>query len=467
MYKHWQLRKYTAIAAKQKERKREMQYARSVRGRRAGAVPFGVRAIESGIEVDGVWISRPNTPTPSSPASLESQERDEPISDSFGTPHERQYVTSVSRITTPQPVHGHNQPASSSSSVSSRSSQISTQQMAQSGTLPARNASSVPESTSRMRNDYRPQRSSHLRYSSVDFTEEDSNLGVGAQDRHGPVPMQTLDGRHRRFYTYSDRQTSLVSGADCTTLGSPAGYGSRNICVSSERSSDIADQDIPKHLNQPNLANSTVLHTRSPEAPMTTQGDHNHTEYDPGRDMAKSTIRDQTSARDRFYAVNGDHSFVGSQMELEPSPDHDTTRHDSSPKNPIIVSTVPFEATAPKDEPWSPFSFQNFLHSDLDGTARQTVPLLSDVGEAGSQHMKQPLQVGDPNRRSRQSLVVRKVNSGFEILRPGTFPRQTQDFDHVDVRPKQKAGEKSPPRRLKKKRGNSTLGDISRSQEVQ
>lgn len=33
-------------------------------------VPFGIRAIESGIEVDGVWISRSNTPVGSSRSSI-------------------------------------------------------------------------------------------------------------------------------------------------------------------------------------------------------------------------------------------------------------------------------------------------------------------------------------------------------------------------------------------------------------
>jgi hypothetical protein len=33
-------------------------------------IPFGVRAIESGIEVDGVWISRSNTPVGSSRSSI-------------------------------------------------------------------------------------------------------------------------------------------------------------------------------------------------------------------------------------------------------------------------------------------------------------------------------------------------------------------------------------------------------------
>ncbi|KAH6614842.1 hypothetical protein C7974DRAFT_442852 [Boeremia exigua] len=38
-------------------------------------IPFGVRAIESGIEVDGVWISRSNTPVGSSRASIMSENR--------------------------------------------------------------------------------------------------------------------------------------------------------------------------------------------------------------------------------------------------------------------------------------------------------------------------------------------------------------------------------------------------------
>lgn len=33
-------------------------------------IPFGIRALESGVEVTGVWISQSNTPAPSSPNSL-------------------------------------------------------------------------------------------------------------------------------------------------------------------------------------------------------------------------------------------------------------------------------------------------------------------------------------------------------------------------------------------------------------
>jgi hypothetical protein len=38
-------------------------------------IPFGVRAIESGIEIDGVWISRSNTPVGSSRNSIISENR--------------------------------------------------------------------------------------------------------------------------------------------------------------------------------------------------------------------------------------------------------------------------------------------------------------------------------------------------------------------------------------------------------
>ena len=41
-----------------------------LRVRRDNDIPFGVRAIESGIEVDGIWISRPTTPINQASASV-------------------------------------------------------------------------------------------------------------------------------------------------------------------------------------------------------------------------------------------------------------------------------------------------------------------------------------------------------------------------------------------------------------
>lgn len=63
------LRRYTAIAAATKSEaiKSAVQIplTRDVESQRSSQIPFGVRAIQSGIEVEGVWISRPSSLAPS------------------------------------------------------------------------------------------------------------------------------------------------------------------------------------------------------------------------------------------------------------------------------------------------------------------------------------------------------------------------------------------------------------------
>ena len=67
-YDHAQLRKFARIEKeKLEEQPMVEEFARQRRGRQD--IPFGVRAIESGIEVEGVWISRNNSPASSAPAS--------------------------------------------------------------------------------------------------------------------------------------------------------------------------------------------------------------------------------------------------------------------------------------------------------------------------------------------------------------------------------------------------------------
>ncbi|KAK4547448.1 hypothetical protein LTR36_001104 [Oleoguttula mirabilis] len=63
---HWRLRKYSAVAEKEKKEQamhRQMsQRRRPTNTEKGDDIPFGVRALESGIEVEGVWVSRPTTP---------------------------------------------------------------------------------------------------------------------------------------------------------------------------------------------------------------------------------------------------------------------------------------------------------------------------------------------------------------------------------------------------------------------
>lgn len=75
-YDQRKLRQYKRMVTVDAEQTPEMIEAQSsevekLKTVEEDSVPFGIRAIESGIEVDGVWISRSNTPVPSSKGSPE------------------------------------------------------------------------------------------------------------------------------------------------------------------------------------------------------------------------------------------------------------------------------------------------------------------------------------------------------------------------------------------------------------
>ncbi|KAK3720426.1 hypothetical protein LTR37_003838 [Vermiconidia calcicola] len=91
-YTDWRLRKYSAVAEREKQ-EQTMHRQMSQRTRRSGRsedVPFGVRAIESGIEVEGVWISRANTPEASPRTSAASSTREQAPRIDFDADVERQ-----------------------------------------------------------------------------------------------------------------------------------------------------------------------------------------------------------------------------------------------------------------------------------------------------------------------------------------------------------------------------------------
>ncbi|KAI5371066.1 hypothetical protein Slin15195_G019390 [Septoria linicola] len=79
IWTHQKLRKYSGGAENDRKEQavyRQMSQRRNAQG--GAEVPFGIRAIESGIEVEGVWISRSNTPEPvSSARTSASSVRDE------------------------------------------------------------------------------------------------------------------------------------------------------------------------------------------------------------------------------------------------------------------------------------------------------------------------------------------------------------------------------------------------------
>ncbi|KAJ5379179.1 DNA recombination/repair protein RecA monomer-monomer interface [Penicillium cosmopolitanum] len=60
VYTRWKMRRYAAIEARQKEEDAELFPML-----KRDDIPFGARALERGIQIEGIWISNPNTPVQS------------------------------------------------------------------------------------------------------------------------------------------------------------------------------------------------------------------------------------------------------------------------------------------------------------------------------------------------------------------------------------------------------------------
>ncbi|RYP26889.1 hypothetical protein DL768_011505 [Monosporascus sp. mg162] len=84
------LRKHVVLDQEKQARQQDMRRSGLPVGKRVD-IPFGVRAIQSGIEVDGIWISRPGTPAESetvigSVGEAKGKEKAVPISGGLRSP---------------------------------------------------------------------------------------------------------------------------------------------------------------------------------------------------------------------------------------------------------------------------------------------------------------------------------------------------------------------------------------------
>ncbi|KAI4249085.1 MAG: hypothetical protein LQ352_005725 [Teloschistes flavicans] len=169
---HWKLRKYTALAktkAAQKEEDLQRQPSAVRRKKNGNDIPFGIRAIESGIEVDGVWISRSNTPANSTPGSPSLLANKDPVVQHPAPADRSSTVSDMSRLEIPQPAHGgrpRQNPSRSSNSSYTRSSGGNPFERSRSSEASSsRPNSTYIDSAPRGRATYQPRRASGLRYS--------------------------------------------------------------------------------------------------------------------------------------------------------------------------------------------------------------------------------------------------------------------------------------------------------------
>jgi hypothetical protein len=152
-------------------------------------IPFGVRAIQSGIQVDGIWISNTNTPAPSEFGL------DRLATDGSGTTHSRSGVIS-------QKAEKHK---SRQGRSPVRNDYSSSGNLLDDGPYDQTDAGVVRPS-------YKPRKSSHLRYGSQGVTNfDDETL---AQLEGKPSPTKKIYTHRPRGSRQADLEGDSASAAD-------------------------------------------------------------------------------------------------------------------------------------------------------------------------------------------------------------------------------------------------------------
>ena len=216
----------------------------------------------------------------------------------------------------------------------------------------------------------------------------------------------------------SDREDQRPS-TSASTSSSNSGNG-----ISTQKVHGVASGNghlDPKYHNSPKghaTANYEIFDTR-PSA----------------HDQSSRTVEKGKPYASSFLNGNSD---VDSQVDIAAV--EGTTRSSKESSNPFVTPDGSVK-NYPSDN----------LHVD-DDIADQHSRLMDNNEITYEQDHAQPLRPFDGNRRLRRSQVIRKINSGFEILRPGTLnnTRQNND-DAIAVRKDLEGASKRELKKLQKR----------------
>ena len=342
MYNNWRVRHYSNIAADRLAIRREMQHSASVRRGRAKEVPFGVRALEKGVEIEGVWNSGVTTPATSVPVSPDLSA----IIMKDGTQLDSSLVGSSASVPTDTRVRP---PRPSSRPLST-------------GAEP-----------SRSRATYEPRRSSRLRYSNAD-EHDDCDESLSA-----------LGGRYDTDDSREEREAIFWSG------------------------SSTNDQETQEDSSLP-------PNSRTP-----------------------SHIEDLPEPTDHDFSVNSSQFSQDSNPFLTPT----TTRISIDEALPI----------APLDD--------SILRHSIGDSAIHHAEMLNNAEIAYGEGHARPFRPFDPGRQNKKSQVIRKINSGFEILKPGTLDQPRQISETIAERNGEDFYDQRKPRKLQRKGRRGSVGGAS------
>ena len=395
-YNHWQLRKFTKISQQKGEESAMAEQPGlplpPVRRGRAANVPFGVRAIESGIEVEGVWISRNNSPAPSAPGSPTGSAT--PIASPTTKGKAADRSSNVPSLSMPEPIHPHAGAAGGSRSrlaspspdvYSQYDGSISDQRGQQRALSPGgSNVSRGPlpnqEATPRMRPSYKPRHSSHLRFSTGDALqgsmEHETNRRTTVVDDGG----------------FTSNHTYLANTAFTPYPGHQ--YHFQRSSSGSSDGSNTSNPYVPQHY-EPRRPDSSFTNFSLPHANAT-----------------RTPIDSLPFTRTTAYASSTRSGTESPSRQQQHSPPRSRGGGGNAMANPFSTPLhTPDSDAAP--------SFQHFMESDPHAGSRQSLPLLDNVdyeasGATGWSNGKSSrMDVGDAPRGM--------ADSRFEVVPSGTL----------------------------------------------
>ncbi|KAF2653914.1 hypothetical protein K491DRAFT_680147 [Lophiostoma macrostomum CBS 122681] len=356
-------------------------------------IPFGIRAIESGIEVDGVWISRTNTPVGSSRSSMTD----------IRLPRSQ----NNSQLELPRAIHG-------TSRDSSRAPSSAFDRAVSAERIPTNDSRS---SSPGRENPYAPRGrpyASDPRYSNPNLTRNSTTL-------------QALEGSSStRYESYNPQAGSSNSGRSGRTSDE-----SDDLNLNDRRPYEAAYL-APGHADPRTDLDLLQSHRLSHVAET---GQLTPRVRRPGHSGEWASVAENMISPNEISTTNGVDYFVPQQKTPSPPP-----------------AAV---ASASENIPGSSSARYNY-DGHSSNQARQAVPLLETYAPQAYQprgpqydYYEEPSQYEAPvPQNERQSQVVRKVNSGFEILRPGTFGGEPTS-------PEDEKPEKRQSKRLQKRRKSS------------
>lgn len=406
IFNRYRLHKYSKVDKGKKVQSPEMLEAQPVgqaAARHKDEVPFGVRAIQSGIEVEGVYISRSNTPVASSRNSFVSgnathsrnnSQLELPKSALLGSGESSRPPSSFDRAVSAERLPNHH---SRNSSPGHRSS---------SNTMRCSNCNH------------------HISRNSAALQSLEGSRS--AQVSGPPSPNNGLQGQSGSP-SQTSRRTSDES--DYMTMGHEVrAYETAYI-------RDVANQSPVDPRTDLDLLQSHRMSHVAETGQLTPRV------RKPGHSGEWASVADH-----QVSTINGVNYF---NPRKSPSPTHPTTV--ASEETSVATSSTYVEQSASTHPPYPAPSHAKQAMALTESYA-PNAPYYPDTYEPRGPHHQYsydevPYEVST-EQNQRESQVLRNVNSGFQVLKPGTFQPQAPEAAEQ--------AEKKSSKKLQKKHRTST-----------